>query len=69
MKKPKKINKPDDCHGCVYYNCYGDYCTRKGLICRFKSLEEEYRKVRKNFTSPNRKGGTYDDRNKCKFKA
>lgn len=35
-----KINKPDDCHGCVYYNCYGDYCAQKGLVCRFKSLED-----------------------------
>lgn len=44
MKKRVKILKPEDCHGCVYYNAYGDYCTRKGLVCKFKSLEEEYRK-------------------------
>lgn len=56
MKKPKKINKPDDCHGCVYYNCYGDYCTQKGIICKFKSLEDIYRK--KN-TALNRKEAIY----------
>lgn len=42
MKEPKKIHKPDDCHGCVYYNAYGDYCTQKGIICKFKSLESVY---------------------------
>lgn len=44
MKKPKKILKPSDCHGCVYYNVYSDICTQKGLICKYKSLEEVYRK-------------------------
>ena len=47
MKKPKKINKPDDCHGCVYYNVYGDYCIQKGVICHFKPLEEVYSKKHK----------------------
>ena len=39
-----KILKPEDCHGCVYYNVYSDICNRKGLVCKYKSLEETYRK-------------------------
>lgn len=44
MKKKKKILRPDDCHGCVYYNAYGDYCNYKGIVCKYKPLEEEYKK-------------------------
>lgn len=43
-KKQFKLVRPDDCHGCAYYNVYSDYCTRRGLICRFLSLEDAYKK-------------------------
>lgn len=46
MKKKRffKSRTSNKCHGCAYYNVYGDYCTQKGLVCRFKSLEDIYRK-------------------------
>ena len=46
-KKPLKLNKPHDCHGCIYYNVYSDYCTRKGLICKFLALQDVYAKKQK----------------------
>lgn len=48
-RTPKhKINKPEDCHGCVFYNAVYDKCnSRNKLICNYQSLEEVYKHDKK----------------------